>query len=362
MMTVLKKMEPSFPRRRESDCYKLLDSRLRGNDGINGNDNWGCKPSIKKMLSILLILPAIALAANGSVQVKAYDMAQFNKTIQQLYATVPASHSHSISKRINAASAFFLGKPYHLWPTGEGKQGKFDQKPIYRTDMFDCGTYVETVLALAESNNLQQFQKNILKIRYKDAQISYLNRNHFISVDWNPNNARNGYIKDITYKFVDPQGQPVAAIAVADINKPGWYNKKNKSSIKSLDNLSKQQVTNLVKQLQQLGAKTQQEKSVMLYIPLSKLFTDGKPNEFLFSQIPSGSIIEIIRPNWNVWSQIGTRINVSHLGFAVRTKQGLMYREASSLQHKVIDTPLEKYLLSYIFSKTVKGINVEQIV
>ncbi len=311
---------------------------------------------------IWIWLGFVPLLAFGSVQISAYNMEQFNNKILHLYTTIPASHSRSIATRVAADSAFFLGKPYHLWPTGEGKQGKFDQKPIYRTDMFDCGTYVETVLALAESNNPEQFKKNIIKVRYQDAHISYLNRNHFISVDWNPNNTLNGYIKDITYKFVDKQGKPVAAIAVTDIDKPGWYNKKNKSAINPLNDLSKQQVATLVKQLQQLGAKTQQEKSVMLYLPLDKLFVNGKPNEYLFNQIPSGSIIEVIRPNWDVWSQIGTRINVSHLGFAVRTKQGLMYREASSLQHKVIDTSLEKYLQSYVFSKTIKGINVEQIV
>ncbi len=317
---------------------------------------------MRKILILLFFIPAMALATNNSVQIKAYKMAQFNNKIMYLYTSIPASHGRSIATRIAADSAFFLGKPYHLWQTGEGKNGKFDQNPIYRTDMFDCGTYVETVLALAESNNLKQFKQNILKIRYKDAKISYLNRNHFISVDWNPNNMLNGYIKDITYKFVDQQGKPVAVIAETTINKPGWYRKKDQNAITSLQNLSKLQLDELVTELQQLSAETQQEKSVMLYVPLSKLFTNGKPNEYLFNQIPSGSIIEIIRPNWDVWSDIGTRINVSHLGFAVRTKKGLMYREASSLEHKVIDTPLEKYLQSYLFSKTVKGINVEQIV
>ncbi len=104
----------------------------------------------------------------------------------------------------------------------------------------------------------------------------------------------------------------------------------------------------------------------MLYLPLRRLFkADGQPNIYLFKQIPSGSVIEIIRPDWDLHSQIGTRMNVSHLGLAVRTSKGLMFREASSLDtigKTVIDVPLTNYLKGYLHSPTVKGINVQKII
>ena len=80
---------------------------------------------------------------------------------------------------------------------------------------------------------------------------------------------------------------------------------------------------------------------------------------YLFSQIPDSTIVEIVRPNWNLEKLIGTNLHVSHLGFVVHTEQGVMYREASSVKAKVVDIPLIDYLQAYINSSTIKGINLQ---
>ena len=57
---------------------------------------------------------------------------------------------------VNAADpplSYFKGKPYVLGSLGEGKAAIFDKNPIYRTDTFDCETYVSTVLALVVSDD-----------------------------------------------------------------------------------------------------------------------------------------------------------------------------------------------------------------
>ncbi len=103
------------------------------------------------------------------------------------------------------------------------------------------------------------------------------------------------------------------------------------------------------------------EIATITYLPLTILFdANDKPNQDLFKQIPQAAIIEIIRPNWNLTKEIGSHLNVSHLGFAI-WKGGILYfREASTIEHKVIDIPLTDYLATYLHSPTIKGIHIEQ--
>jgi len=83
--------------------------------------------------------------------------------------------------------------------------------------------------------------------------------------------------------------------------------------------------------------------------------------ERIQKQIPDGSIIEIVRPNWDLTKEIGTHLHISHLGFAFRTHQGLVFRNASSTLHKVADVPLDQYLQEASKNPTIKGIMVLKV-
>lgn len=270
-------------------------------------------------------------------------------TIHNLYHTLSEKPNKSINERIHFFSEAFLGSPYVLGPLGEGPHGEIYQKPLYRTEVFDCTTYVATVLALAQSKNLKEFKDTIRKVNYQNGKVSFVTRNHFISTDWNPTNQHNGYIEDITYKFIDKEGKPVALVAETMINKPAWYLKIAETK------------TDKAEKLKEYSKQVQQEKAVMLYIPLNVIFNEEEANTFIFDQIPDGSIIEIVRPNWQLEKIIGTNLNISHMGFAIRAKEGLVFREASSEYKKVVDIPLVDYLKPLLKSPTIKGIHVERI-
>jgi hypothetical protein len=273
----------------------------------------------------------------------------------------PAAQSTPIDERIALISALFLGKPYELGPLGEGRDARFDQHPLYRTDKFDCLTYVETVLALAYGNDLADFQRHIRALRYADAQPSFITRNHFMSVDWIPNNTEKGYIHDITERFVDEQGQPLAVTAVATIDKPSWYRHFTTDTLTLETPLPAEQKQALLKELQALASQTQIQESRLPYLPLTGLFdAQGEPRQAIFDQIPNGAIINIVRPNWDLADRIGTHLNVSHTGFAIRSGDTLFYREASTTG-EVIDIPLTDYLKNYLTSPTIKGINILQV-
>ncbi|RUQ99308.1 N-acetylmuramoyl-L-alanine amidase-like domain-containing protein [Legionella septentrionalis] len=282
------------------------------------------------------------------------------QVIAELYHTLHKTPKLDMLKRIDAISAKFLNKPYLLGALGEGSQGDYDQNPLYRTDAFDCLTYVETVLAIAFSPDLETFNQCLRKLRYQNGKISFITRNHFTSVDWNLNNQKQGFIKDITTKFKNKKNQPVAKIAYALINKPGWYQHFTVDDLRL-----KGDATELNKRLDALkheGNKLSVVKSFVPYIPLTTLFDrTGRANDFLFKQIPNGAIIEIVRPNWDLRKEIGTCLNISHLGFAFWKNGTLVFRQASSNYGKTVEVSLIDYLHNALASPTIKGINVQII-
>lgn len=231
-----------------------------------------------------------------------------------LFSVQAFGSDQTLSDRIVSISADFLNKPYQLDPLGEGSQGQFSQKPLYRFDRFDCQTYVETVLALALSNsnhNTPAFQQKLLEIRYQNDKPDFFTRNHFPSADWIPNNIQKGYIK---YAAIDNQKISMS------IHKQQWF--KDQTDIQNPNIPNKLRVT-------------------LPYISVDQL-----PD--MINKIPNGSIIMIVKPSF---------LLISHMGFAIWKNNILYLRSASSLYHKVIDLPL----LSYIENQSrfgVKGIVV----
>lgn len=312
---------------------------------------------------ICLLQTMNVYAASDPIQlIPAYNMQAYVNDIQHLYFTVPASHSQNVIDRIKADSAYFLGKPYLNVALGEGPSGAFDQGPLYRTDAFDCLTYVSTVLALAKADDSTDFEKNIKNINYQNGEVSFTQRNHFIQIDWNQSNAKNGYLKDITEQIFDAQGKKLAVISKTLIDKPHWYTNLS-GRIKLLKPISAKQAQALLQALHAKAKTMHIEESCVPYIPLAALFDANKnPNLAVFKQIPDGSIIEIVRPNWDLTKTIGTHLDISHLGFAIYTPKGLMFRNASSLQGQVADVLLVDYLKQYLDSSTIKGINIQAVI
>ena len=282
--------------------------------------------------------------------------------IEKLYRSLPKTTKLNMAQRLDHISAKFLGKPYILGALGEGKSARYDQSPLYRTDGFDCETFVDTVLAIAFAETADGFTQCINKVRYQQGQIEFITRNHITDLDWNQNNQKQGYLKDITQDFKDRYNQPVAQIASALIDKPSWYQHMPIETIKlSIPDRTKQEKR--LRELQQSASQLPVQESRIAYIPLTALFNQkGQPNHALFNQIPHAAIIEIIRPNWDLQNQIGTHLNVSHLGFAFWKKRTLIFRQASSQYHQVVDVSLIDYLREARQSPTIKGINIQIVV
>lgn len=284
-----------------------------------------------------------------------------NESITVLYHNLANSSKKNMSIRLNIISAVFLGKPYILGSLGEGEKGYFDEKSLYHTDGFDCETFVTTVLALSFAENNEEYQICLQKLRYKDGQVSFINRNHFTGLDWNGNNQKQGFVKDITKFIKNNKNQTIYKMAVAVVDKPSWYQHFTAKTIR-LTSSDPQEVSKRLQELKQSGSKLPIQNEIIPYLPLSVLFDKhGSPNHYLFTQIPDGSIIEIIRPNWGLTKEIGTHLNVSHLGFAFWKNNQLIFRHASATEGQVVDVSLIGYLKAALNSPTIKGINIQVV-
>lgn len=279
---------------------------------------------------------------------------------------INADQPMTTAQKIVRLSATLLGAPYVDGNLGEGVQGKYDQDPLSRFDEFDCMTYVEVVLAGAISHTSIDFLPNLLRIRYKNGQVSFTSRNHFASTDWLPNNR--WMLQDITQKI----GGNATLSAKTVIDKRSWYQHLTLNRIKGAAS-EDQTKTTLLTMLKKEGEKFQPESVVTPYIPLSSVFqknvmsseeplslANSTINQALLDRIPTGSVISVVRPNYNIKRLIGTNINITHQAIAIRKNGRLYIRNASLLKGEVVDQEFVHYFSRYLESTSLKGFNVQQ--
>lgn len=188
----------------------------------------------------------------------------------------------------------YLGAKYIRDPLGEEKAP--DKDPLIRTDAFDCTTFVETVMAGGDVNNLNQ-------IRYKNGEIDFLNRNHFIETDWLKNNSDR--VENVSAQY----GQTTTRRLTID--KANWLKKVHK-----------------------IDSDIAPEFTTIEYVPYKKL-SQPDNSEML--------IVLFISANSNSVDTIGTELAVTHMGLLLPGGQTL--RHASSAAGHVVDAEFMKYAM-----------------
>lgn len=104
-----------------------------------------------------------------------------------------------VQERIPLIGEFFLGSPYKSNTLNVTKK----ELPVINLRELDCVTLVENVLALAMLEHYapdatDQFIENIVKIRYRDGQITdYSSRLHY-STDWLYEMQKQNFLTDVT--------------------------------------------------------------------------------------------------------------------------------------------------------------------
>jgi hypothetical protein len=227
----------------------------------------------------------------------------------------------SLAQRVEAVSELFLGVPYKLGSLGEGPDGEFDRDPLIRFDAFDCTTFVETVMALSLDGDLESATRTLQKIRYKDGQIGYATRNHFIELDWVPNNVRAGYLHDITSEVAGRNAVKVHKT----ISKRRWYLRKSRLSLDG--GFTEDEKKPLALKLQHLGSRFPDQRATLTLLPL-KALPLALPN------IPSGTIANLVHASQRYKETI-----VSHQVLLIKKSDGWYVRHAAS-DKTVEDDPI----------------------
>lgn len=203
----------------------------------------------------------------------------------------------------------YLGAKYIINPLGEEKLP--DTDPLIRTDAFDCMTFVETVLA---DGNIDK----LTKIRYKNGDIDFINRNHFVETDWLKNNAN--IVKNVSRNYGKTD------IRTVKIDKKSWFKKMYK-----IDTQFKPETVDLE------------------YIPYSTI-TDIKNDKNL--------IVLFVTNNPTFIKKTGTDLAITHMGFLLPNG---MLRHASRKQGNVVDTDFNEYIIKRRQNKTNIGIMLLEI-
>ncbi len=279
--------------------------------------------------------------------VGAAEVAPTVEPLASLRATPPGA---PLATRLEIVSARLLGARYLLDPAGEGDQGTIDRDPLLPLDRFDCQTYVETVLALALAKTTESVVPTLVALRYRDAKTDFGARLHFPDIDWIPENERRGVIRNITALVA---GSHALATARTTITRAAWLRALPNNPTQARNAFLRDSPGALA-ELERLARAARSESAAIEYIPKAAL-----GDTELLARIPSGALVFIIRPMSSMFGNVGSRQNVAHVGFAIRTREGLMYRHASSTRRMaVVDRPMTEYLAAMGRTKTFAGIAV----
>lgn len=284
---------------------------------------------------------------NKKIQLKAQ---QYNNSILALIQKGP------YLQRLLTASQAFLNCPYQTGALGEDVYGEINQQPLYRNDQFDCLTYVNTVIALAKATDLESFQQCMKQLSYYEQDINYFQRFHFMSADWNPMNQQAGIISDITLHIGVPAEHTHEASVLID--RKNWYAMHTADRLQLDD--QKQQTAALEK-LKQHAKVVENAHVTMPYIDHEYLLQASSQAK-LMQSLPSICIAEMVRPNWDLRKEIGTCLNVSHLGFLLNNGKQLRFRHAGQLCRRITEEDWLVYLKRQIDQPSFAGVNLQAIV
>ena len=259
-----------------------------------------------------------------------------------------------VAARLDTFSKMFMGLPYGVGgPLGEGPEGRYDQDPLYRFDTFDCTTYVETIMSLALSRSVDEFETNMNEVRYDHGEVDYLKRNHFTDLWWIPNNIRNGMLTDITREL----GGDKVLIASAVINLPGWLKKIHPEEIR-VPGASQEERDALLEELRSMHRNYSPIVAEVPYVSINWILK----NPSWIKKIPHGAVVNFVRPNWDLTAEYGSHQNISHQAVLFWKGNVLYQRHASTSNPKeVFELPFLDYIRKFENHATLKGVHFMKV-
>lgn len=246
-------------------------------------------------------------------------------------------------ERLQILAEFFLNNKYGPWANGSGLETLDDFN--YNLSILDCVTYVEVVLALFKVEPtasyaafVNAFENMLRHIHYVNGKPNFLSSNHFFCVDWIENNKY--LVDDLTATLTKN-----FKVAETIIDKLTWFKRHdvNKDRPQNFTESIQQQLAPLV--------------SRVPYIETQELLTEYPR---FVSVFPEYSLVTLVRPNWDITERIGTHLNISHVGFAIKDQPNsqLKFFHSTIEKSKVVQETLESYMQRHQESATIRGVSV----
>lgn len=261
------------------------------------------------MRALPLTLSASLLAASTLLAAREFDAPDEGKVEE---AQVSAAKTGSLAERIVVVTDPFLGAPYAVSPLGEGEGAKEDPDPRMRFDGFDCTTFVETALALALAEDVDEARRLLDVIRYEDGEATFLKRRHFPEAEWIPQLLELGFLEDVTREV----GGDAVTVESKVLNPEVWDRRKRPSHL-------------------ELPEERIPDGTFSLDVwPLD----DARAGQ---RKIPSGTLLNLVRVDFKT-----VPVRVSHQGIVIE-KNGKRYlrHAADRMFHSVVDEPLDHFFL-----------------
>lgn len=225
-------------------------------------------------------------------------------------AIARAREATTVAERLRLVSDPFLGAPYAVSPLGEGVAESPDPDPTMRFDAFDCTTFVETTMALALADDLDEARSLLDHLRYRGGEREFLARRHFPEAEWLPELTALGFLTDITRSV----GAHDVSAARKVLNPKVWAQRKRPSHLELPDERIPQGVFAV-----DVWALDQARRGHAL--------------------IPPGTLLNVVRADLR-----SVPVRVSHQGLVVEKNGRLFLRHAADrMYHAVVDEPLDRF-------------------
>lgn len=232
------------------------------------------------------------------------------------------------AERLRVVSDPFVGAPYVVSPLGEGEGP--DPDPRFRYDAFDCTTFVETTVALALANDVEEARALLDFIRYRGGKPGFLERRHFPEAEWIPELAELGFLEDITRAV----GGDAVVVEKKRLDPGVWERRKRPSHL-------------------ELPAER---------IPSGEFALDVWPLDIARAEqakIPPGTLLNLVRVDFR-----SVPVRVSHQGLVIEKGGKLYLRHAADrMFHSVVDEPLDHFFSRMQKYKKwpVAGVNLARV-
>jgi hypothetical protein len=234
----------------------------------------------------------------------------------------------SLGQLVVETGKLFLRKPYVVGTLDAGKS----EHLLVNLREFDCVTFVENVIALSwcvksRQKSFKGFRRLLRKIRYRNGRLQgHASRLHYFS-DWIHDNQEKGIVRNVTAEIGGrPFRKTINFMTTHPDSYPALKDAANLNDMKSVE-------------------RTINRRS-LYYVPKKVVKT-------LKDRIVDGDIIAITTNT--------KRLDVQHVGLAVRVKNRIHLLHASSAEGKVVVSgqTLYRYLMQ---SRTRSGILVGRLV